>query len=213
MAPRYGSLAAVLAAVLAAFLFIGCQSGKDLSTSKPAATANAPTALGAQVPATPPPAPAPVAVRPVIRIKAAATTPFTDSSGHVWLPDQGFTGGEISDREGNMAIANTKDPALYRTERYSMTAFSQPLPNGKYIVKLHFAETYEGIRAAGERVFSFNVEGQEIKDFDVFARAGGGQKAYVETVNVNVADGKLDIAFTSQVQNPHINAIEIIPAS
>jgi endoglucanase len=211
VAIRHGSLAAVLSL----FLFAGCQSGKELSTSKSAPAANppaAPVAAVAPVVATPPPAPAPVAARSVIRIKAAATTPFNDSVGNLWLPDQGFTGGETSDRGGDMAIANTKDPALYRTERYSMTAFSQPLPNGKYIVKLHFAETYEGIQAAGERVFSFKVENHEVKDFDVFARAGGRQKAYVETVNVNVADGKLDIAFLSQVQNPEINGIEIIPA-
>ena len=35
----------------------------------------------------------------------------------------------------------------------------------------------------------------------------------VETVNVEVNDGKLDIIFTSQVENPEINGIEIIPAS
>jgi hypothetical protein len=94
-----------------------------------------------------------------------------------------------------------------------MTAFSHALPNGKYIVKLHFAETYEGITAAGERVFSFNVEGQEFKDFDVFVKAGGVQKAYVETVKVDVTDGKLDIKFTPNIENPEINGIEIIPGS
>jgi hypothetical protein len=94
-----------------------------------------------------------------------------------------------------------------------MTGFSYPVPNGKYTVKLHFAETYEGIGGVGERVFSFNVEGHEFKDFDVTAKAGGVLRAYVETVPVEVKDGKLDISFTSQIENPEINAIEIIPAS
>jgi hypothetical protein len=93
-----------------------------------------------------------------------------------------------------------------------MTAFSYPVPNGKYIVKLHFAETFEGVTAAGERVFSFNVEGQDFKDFDVRAKAGGSQSAYIETVNVEVTDGKLDISFISKVENPMINGIEILPA-
>lgn len=201
-----GSLAAVLAAVL----FVGCQSEQKVDGNKPVAAANVPAVPAV---ATPPPAPAPVSAQPAIRINAAAKSPFTDSSGNVWLPDQGFTGGEIVDRGSDMTIANTKDPALYRTERYSMTAFSQPLPNGNYTVKLHFAETFEEISAAGGRVFSFNVEGQAFKDFDVFAKAGGRQKAYIETVNVEVTDGKLDIGFTSQVQNPEINGIEIVPAS
>ena len=91
--------------------------------------------------------------------------------------------------------------------------FPTNFPNGKYTVKLHFAETYEGISGPGERVFSFNVQGHEFKDFDVFAKTGGAQRAYVETVNVDVTGGKLDITFTPNVQSPEINGVEIIPAS
>jgi hypothetical protein len=39
------------------------------------------------------------------------------------------------------------------------------------------------------------------------------QRAYVETVNVEVPDGKLAITFIPKVQNPEINGIEIIPGS
>jgi len=112
-----------------------------------------------------------------------------------------------------MQITNTAHPALYRTEHYGMTSFSYTVPNGKYTVILHFAETYDGITGPGQRVFSFNVQGQDFKDFDVWVKAGGPQRAYLETVNVNVTDGKLDITFTSNVENPEINGIEIIPAS
>lgn len=153
-----------------------------------------------------------VAASAPIRINVGAADKFTDASGNVWQADQGFVDGETVDR-GEIVIANAKDQAMYRTERYGMTAFSQPVANGKYTVKLHFAETYEEITAAGQRVFSVNVEGKEIKDLDVFAKAGGARKAHVETVNVEVADGKLDIAFTSQIDNAEINGIEIIPAA
>ena len=146
-----------------------------------------------------------------IRIDAGASAAFTDSSGNVWLADQAFADGETVERDSALAIANTKDPGLYRTERYGMTAFSYKLPNGKYTVNLHFAETYEEITAAGQRVFSFKVGNQEFKDFDVFAKAGGANKAYVQPVKVEVTDGKLDITFTANVQSPEINAIEIIP--
>jgi hypothetical protein len=80
------------------------------------------------------------------------------------------------------------------------------------MVKLHFAETFDGISGPGGRVFSFNVEGQEFKDFDIWVKAGGAQRAYVETVNVEVTDGKLDVSFTAQQENPEINGIEILPA-
>ena len=62
-------------------------------------------------------------------------------------------------------------------------------------------------------MFSFNIAGHEFKDFDPFAKAGGIFKAYVETVPVEITTGKLDITFTANVENPEINAIEIIPAT
>jgi uncharacterized protein len=170
------------------------------------------------VPVVTTPAPAPVQVATlapagsVIHIDAGSNTNFTDAAGNVWLSDRGFDGGELSVREDDMKIDNTKDAGIYRSEHWGMNSFSQPLHDGKYVVKLHFAETFEGITGAGGRVFSFNVEGHEFKDFDVWEKAGGARRAYVETVNVTVTDGKLDIAFESNVDSPEINGIEIFPA-
>ncbi len=151
-------------------------------------------------------------VAKIIRIKAGASEPVKDAEGNVWLADQGFEGGQTIARP-DIQIANTKSPDLYRAEHYSMDSFSWPVPNGKYLVKLHFAETYEGINGPGERVFSFNVQGKEFKDFDVWVKAGGPLKAYVETVPVEVTDGKIKVTFTPKVENPQICAIEIIPQS
>jgi alpha-galactosidase len=148
--------------------------------------------------------------RPVIRIKAGVTEPFTDADGNVWQADHGFADGDTLSRDADLPIAGTKTPALYRSERYGMTAFSLPLANGKYLVKLHFAETYDAMNAPGLRVFSFNVQGHEFKDLDLFAKSGL-QHAYVESVPVNITGGKLDITFTANVENPEINGIEIIP--
>jgi hypothetical protein len=154
---------------------------------------------------------APSPAQTAIRIDAGATAQWTDSAGHVWLADSGFKDGEAVSRDESMKIANTSDPAVYRTERYGMTAFSQAVPNGWYTVKLHFAETSGAISAPGERVFSVSVEGVDIKDLDVWAKAGAREKAHIESVDVNVTDGKLDVVFTPKTQNPEINGIEIIP--
>jgi hypothetical protein len=148
-----------------------------------------------------------------VRINAGAYEKYTDSDGNVWLADEYFDGGETISRSPDMKIENTKDPDLYRCERYSMDSFSYELPNGKYEVMLHFAETYEGVTGPGDRVFSFNVQGEEFKDFDVYVKAEGVQRAYVETVDVDVTDGKLMITFTPKVQNPMINGIEIAPVA
>jgi len=158
---------------------------------------------------------APVGDKPIIRMKAGVDKPLKDSKGNEWLADKmtkdgGFEGGETIDRP-DIKIENTKDPDLYRAERYSMDSFWWKLPNGKYIVKLHFAETYDGIGGPGDRVFTFKVQDKEFKDFDVWKKAGGMQKAYIEKVPVEIKDGKLTITFTPNVQNPQINAIEIIP--
>lgn len=207
-----GSLIPALAVVLV----IGCQSGKDQPRSSapaPAATVSAPAAQSKPASAAAMPATQPKPAPGVIRIRAGDTAPFTDSSGNVWLADQGFADGNTILRAGDLKIENTKDPGLYRAEHYSMTAFSYPLPNGKYTVKLHFAETFDGITGPGQRVFSFNVEGREFKDFDIWVKAGGPQRAYIETVPVDITDGKLDIKFTPKVENPEINGIEIIPGS
>ena len=97
-----------------------------------------------------------------IRIKAGKSEPVKDAEGNVWLADQGFEGGQTIERP-DIQIANTKSPDLYRAEHYSMDSFSWPVPNGKYVVKLHFAETFDGITGPGERVFSFNVQGQGVQ--------------------------------------------------
>jgi hypothetical protein len=200
-------------AALAILLFAGCESATK-TTSEPAAPAVAVAPAAAPAPAaTPAPVMASADAAMPIRIKAGLTTSLTNSDGTVWMPDQGFVDGDTTERDSTMQIANTTDPALYLTERYSMSAFSYKVPNGKYTVKLHFCETYDGITGPGQRVFSFNVEGQDFKDFDVWVKAGGPMRAYIETVNVEVTDGKLDITFTPNVENPEINAIEIIPAS
>ena len=159
------------------------------------------------------PTAAPTETRPTIRIKADMTTPFTDADGNVWEADHGFADRQAEQRDENLLIANTKNPALYRTERYDMAAFSLPLPNGTYTVKLHVTETYDEMNAPGLRVFSSNVVGHEFKDLDLFAKTGGLHRAYIESVPVEITGGKLDITFTANVENPEINGIEIIPQS
>lgn len=183
------------------FFTAGCQTDNQPSS---AAVTFVPKSTAA--PATPAAAPA----AKIIRIKTGATDGFTDKNGNAWLPDQGFADGETIDRP-DITIANASDPKIYQSERYSMTKFTQALPNGKYTVKLHFCETYDGITGPGQRVFSFTVQGHEFKDFDVWVKAGGPLKAYVESVPVEVTDQNLVITFTSNIENPQINAIEIIP--
>ncbi len=146
-----------------------------------------------------------------IRINAGAYESYTDSNGNVWQPDRGFVGGAVIERYMVPVISGTEDDTLFHTERYSMDAFSVDIPNGHYVVNLYFAETFEGIYGPGGRVFSFSVQGQEFADFDIWEKTGGYERAHIETVPVEVTEGTLRIDFTHQVENPAINAIEILP--
>ena len=205
----------ILPALTSALVIVtGCQSeppqSNTHSPANPAESATAPTATtSSPAPQTATDSASAQPAPSIIRIKAGGSA-IKDSSGNEWLGDTGFNGGDVIARP-DLKIENTTCPEIYRSEHYSMESFDYKLPNGKYQVKLHFCETYEGINGPGERVFTFDVQGKTFKDFDVWVKAGGFARPYVETVPVEITDGHLKITFTPQVQNPQINAIEITP--
>ncbi len=191
--------AGLLAAALAA-----CQSTPSGSTS-----ASAP----------PKAAPAPAANLPTIRVKAGADADLTDSKGVVWKADTGFEGGSTIDRP-DLQVTGTDNPAIYRSEHYSMDSWSAKVPNGKYTLKLHFSEDYDGIAGPDDRVFDYTVKDGDAatgtvvkseKGFSPWKKAGAQYKAYVDTVPMTVTKGQITVVFTPNVENPQINAIEVLP--
>ena len=87
-------------------------------------------------------------------------------------------------------------------------------------MKLHFSEDYDGMTDPSMRIFTYAVKDgdaatgktiKEVKDFSPWKAAGAQFKAYVDTVPVTVTTGQVSITFTAQVENPQINAIEIVP--
>ena len=113
---------------------------------------------------------------------------------------------------GDLNITGSAAPEIYQTERYSMTAYTFTVPNGTYTVRLHFAETYEGITGDAQRLFDVTFNGKTVlKDFDAFKEGGGLNKPTVKEFKaVEVTDEKLVIGFEPNVQNPEINGIEIL---
>jgi len=155
----------------------------------------------------------------VLRVNCAGTEPYTDKAGNLWLADQDMESGKtwgaidgLTVDRGDLGIAGTDSPRVYETERYSMEGYKFSVPNGRYTVRLHFAETYSGITADGQRIFSVIInEKTVLKDFDPYKEAGGFEKPVVKTIKrVAVTNGELAIGFTIDVQNPEINGIEIL---
>jgi hypothetical protein len=179
-------------------------------------------ASGAPPPAqtpTPPPAPAPAAERPTIRVKAGAEKDLKDSKGVVWKADTGFDGGMTIDRP-ELKVSGTDTPEIYRSERYSMQSWSAKAANGNYVLKLHFSEDYDGIPDENGRIFNYTVKdgdaatgsvAKEVKGFGPWKAAGARYKAYVDTAPVNLTKGQITVVFTPVMQNPQINAIELLP--
>ena len=196
------------AAISTLILANGCSGPKQTAAAAPTPAPAAAPAM-AQTPA-PAPATAPMAMMMPIRIKAGLDTPLTNSDGTIWLAQQGFTEGTQVQRP-DAQITNTKEPGIYQSELYSMTAFNWPLPNGKYIVKLHFCETYK--RASPGRVsgFSRSLSRATSSRIWIYLRKVGALHAYIETVPVEITDGKLNITFTPNIENPQICGIEIFP--
>jgi hypothetical protein len=168
---------------------------------------------------TAPAAAAPAVERPTIRIKAGLDQPLTDSKGIKWAADTGYDGGEPVDR-ADLQVTGTDRPELYRAERYSMNSYAVKVPNGDYTLKLHFSEDYDGLTDASMRIFSYAVKDgdptggkviKEVKDFGPWKASGAQFKAYVDNVPMTVTSGQISIQFTPQVENPQINAIEIVP--
>ncbi|MBN1816716.1 MAG: hypothetical protein JW828_05105, partial [Sedimentisphaerales bacterium] len=154
---------------------------QDLSLPIPVTPKTVETSTVAPAPVSAPPS-APVPSKMVIRVACGAYQPYTDKDGNLWLPDEvKAPGASLSPPDGmtveraeDFEVPNVAFPQIFRTERYSMSAYEFHLPNGKYTVRLHFAECFTGITGVGQRVYSFAVQGQKPEiDFDLYKEAGG----------------------------------------
>ncbi|MBM4031116.1 MAG: hypothetical protein FJ291_04945, partial [Planctomycetes bacterium] len=137
------------------------------------------------------------------RLLKQATAPKPATWGHV--------GGRAVARPG-ANVTNAPDPTIYHTERYGLSAYRIPLPNGSYLVRLHFAETFPGVTGVGQRVFSIAIEErQALPDLDVVKEAARQRLAAVSfDFDIEVQDAELTIEFTPKLQAAMINAIEVL---
>jgi|GEM_PF-5671708 len=160
------------------------------------------------------PTPTPLVPAYTQRVNAGGSAYSND--GLLWSADQwytsygswGTTGG--STYSTSAAIANTTDGTLYQSERWwaGNGSYIFDLPNGTYRVTLKFAEIYYG--AANQRKFDVRIEGTTVLSyFDVFAMAGGKNRAYDQTFTVTVTDNQLNVDFIQRIGAPKVNAIAV----
>jgi hypothetical protein len=155
------------------------------------------------------------------------STPYTDSQGNTWLPDQpsgDVSGGTVNDSLNPGTIAGTlpgsTDQALYDNERWgpSFSYTFNNLPLGYYQVTLKFAEIFYTNNAnnVGVRVFDVSINGQQVlDDFDIAADVGALTADDQVFANVPSQGGQIVIQFTGTSvgsdQNAKISALEVDP--
>ena len=109
-------------------------------------------------------------------------------------------------------VNSTAAGSAYQTERYGANytyTFGGFDAGVTYTVTLGFAETY--FPAAGDRVFSVSANGTaELTNFDIFATAGGENRAVNETFTVTAdANGNIALNFVSSVDQASLRNVEI----
>lgn len=105
-------------------------------------------------------------------------------------------------------VTGSVDNTVFETGIISITKYGVRVPNGKYRVKLLFAEY--SVKNINERVFDVFVQGkQAIKALDIYKEAGI-LKALEKTIeDVTVSDYFLDVHFAALVGNTVLSGIVI----
>jgi len=134
------------------------------------------------------------------------TTYLTAASNNIFTP-----GGTPTYTFDSSVPASTPEEVIH-TERYDEMTYNFPVSNGEYEVRLYFAELFNGITSAGQRLFQVKINGvTKLLDFDRFAEAGSIlYKGITKSFNISTNNELLTIEFINNVENCAINAIEII---
>ena len=134
------------------------------------------------------------------------TTYLTAASNNIFTP-----GGTPTYTFDSSVPTSTPEEVIH-TERYDEMTYNFPVSNGEYEVRLYFAELFNGITSAGQRLFQVKINGvTKLLDFDRFAEAGSIlYKGITKSFNISTNNELLTIEFINNVENCAINAIEII---
>ncbi|WP_242919898.1 malectin domain-containing carbohydrate-binding protein [Pontibacter liquoris] len=151
------------------------------------------------------------------RIKGAADNSVT-IGGKVWEADIDYRKGSIKldAQVVKTPIAATDDDVLYQTYLSAATDLAEtrydiPLPNGNYMVRVHFVENF--FSSTGARVFNTTIENSlRLANFDIY-REVGYRAALVHDFDVSVTDGVLNFKFNPTANRVAVAAVEIFKAS
>ena len=161
----------------------------------------------------------------LFRVNAGGPALPALDGGPQWLADSGTTspwrtaGSNVApyDLIGSVSgtVPSTTPAEIFSQERWDPDTapemkWSIPVEAGEdLIVRLYFANRYDGTSTIGSRVFDVTIDGAEVlRNYDIVA-ATGHNIGTMEAIEIT-SDGVVDIEFLHVVENPLINAIEIV---
>jgi beta-galactosidase len=113
-------------------------------------------------------------------------------------------------------IANTADPGLFKQQMWGQPGpigTWRGLGPGKITIRLYLADSYQ--TAAGQRRFDIAINGETVaRELDIFAKAGGKNRALVETFKVDAPTGKIRLSVSRvEADNATLAAVELSDSS
>jgi hypothetical protein len=124
----------------------------------------------------------------------------------------GYIGGAPFLLPAGTPIANTSEPAIYRSSIHGISGYKVRVPNGRYKVTFLLAE--DKFTTQGKRIFSAKAEGHPVfADLDLFSQAGFATAVAVVAPAVDVADNMLDLWLGASIDSTTVSGIVIDRAS
>ena len=132
-----------------------------------------------------------------------------------WNADDEFASGGTSEIQSGMVTGSDLPQNVLQSERWGEMSYTIPVPAGAYTVRLVFAEGSQP--RAGARRFNVDLGRRRVlEEFDVFAEAGGANRAVVKEFRDVAPDrgGNIVISLRKGTANePEIRAIQILPGT
>jgi hypothetical protein len=138
---------------------------------------------------------------------------FGQPGSEKFARDQDFRGGQTASAADaiDINVPNAAPLEVYQTERWGACAYTIPAPKaGKFMVRLHFAETKFG---PGERRFNVEINGRRVlTDFDIAAEAGKDKALVKDFPSIEPGpQGNIAIKFVrGSAEEPKVCGIQIL---
>jgi beta-galactosidase len=152
------------------------------------------------------------AVKKQFNADAVALSPDSANVGTILLATGGGGPENWNPGDSDASISNTSDPGLYKQQMWGQAGPIQTwrdLTPGKITVDLYLADSYQN--AAGQRLFDIAINGKTVaKDLDIFAAAGGKNRALIETFVVDAPEGRVRLSVPRvKADNATLAAVEL----